>query len=310
MVMEALTQYERTSPFEMLGTKITETEVDAILAQAGLDFEVGTFAPVVNGYVDEKSVGIQRLDTGETFGYGKKSYTVVQPRQAFGFLEDLIGTGLVDVVSAGTFKGGARMWIQAKVGQPITIPGDEVEAYITLSTGFDGQTSLQGVYGFLRLACTNQFPSLAREAKAIWRHRHSRHVLAKAEQAKEILGLAPKVIEGFEAEVRRLIETEVTDQAFRRIVQHVLPITDYQTPRQRRNVEEQRDAVRAMYGSEIDGGRFHGTGWGAVNAVNSWAQWAKPIKASDDRAMRQAIRTLDGTFGNLTTQVANMVLAR
>lgn len=309
MVMEALTQYDRRSPFEALGTKITETDVDAILAQAGLDFEVGTFVPVVNGHEAVGHVGIQRLDTGKTFGFGKKGYTIVQNRQAFAFVEDLLGSGQVQIESAGTFKGGARVWIQAKVAQPIAVPGDEVDAYLTISTSHDGSGSLQAVYGFLRLACTNQFPALVREAASVWRHRHSTHVLAKADQAKAILGLAPKVIDGFETEVRRLIETEVTDRQFRSIVQSVLPITDFQTPRQRRNVEEQREAVRAMYASEIDGGAFRGTGWGAVNAVNSWAQWAKPVKSTGDRANRQAVRTLDGTFGALTTRVAEMVLS-
>lgn len=117
------------------------------------------------------------------------------------------------------------------------------------------------------------------------------------------------MIDGFEEEVRRLIETQVTDRRFRSIVQEILPISDHQTPRQRGNVEEQREAVRAAYVSEIDGGAFHGTGWGVVNAVNSWGQWTKPVKEEGGRAHRQAIRTLDGTFGNLTTRVARMVLA-
>ncbi len=316
MVMEALTQYDRRSPWDALGTKITETDVDAILSQAGLDFEVQSVVPMVphpNGFgpltpADEFRA-IQRTDTGKVFGMTKKGYQPVQNREAFALLEDLVGSGQIEVESAGTLKGGARVWIQAKVDAPVSIPGDDVEAYLTISTSHDGSAGLQAVFGFLRLSCTNQLPSLARNAVAVWRHRHSRHVLAKGAEARAILGLAPAVIDGFEDEVRRLIETEVTARQFQAIVTTILPITDHQTPRQRGNVESQREALHEMHASEIDGGAFKGTGWGAVNAVNSWAQWAKPVKSTGDRATRQAIRTLDGTFGAMTARVAEMVLS-
>lgn len=231
-------------------------------------------------------------------------------RQAFALLEDLLATDQIEVESAGTLKGGAQVWVQAKVLKAVEIPGDAVDAYLTISTSHDGSAGLRAVYGFLRLSCTNQLPSLGRGAKAVWSHRHSRHVLGKADQARQVLGLAPKVIDTFEDEVRRLIEVEVSERRFQQIITQVLPISDEQTPRQRGNVQEQRDAVKAMAVSERDGGgAFAGTGWGVVNAFNSWNQWAKPVKNETERATRQAVRTLDGTYGSLTSRVAEMVLA-
>ncbi len=310
MVMAATTQYDRMSPWSVLGHQIQATDVEGIIKEAGLDFEVSTAVPVVNGTPAQDFSAIYRTDTQKVFGIAKKGYQVVQNREAFALLEDLLATDQIEVESAGTLKGGAQVWIQAKVLKPVTIPGDEVEAYLTISTSHDGSAGLRAVYGFLRIACTNQLPSLGRGAKAVWSHRHSRHVLAKSEQARQILGLAPKVIDTFEDEVRRLIEVEVPDRRFQQIITQVLPISDEQTPRQRGNVQEQRDAVRAMALSDRDGGgAFAGTGWGVVNAFNSWNQWAKPVKNETDRAVRQAVRTLDGTYGAMTSRVAEMVLA-
>ena len=301
--------YDRKSPFEVAGTKVNETDVDGIIKAAGLDWEVETVVPVVEGQARPEFRAIRRTDTDDVFGFAKKGYQTVQNREAFGMLQDLLETEEIVVESAGPVKGGRRVWVQAAVNRYIEIDGDGMNPYLTISTSHDGSSGVRAILGILRLDCMNQMPAIGRGAKAQWSHRHSTNVLAKAEDARKILGLAVEEIDAFEDEVRRLMDTDVTARQFDRIVGEIFPKSDLMTGRQMANVDEKIEGVRAMYESDRDGGRFAGTGWGVVNAFNSWDQWAKPVKDESNRAERQIVRILDGTFGNLTQRVADLVTA-
>lgn len=307
MVMKAdANHYDRTSPWEALGADVRDaSSIAQVIKRAGMDFEVGTIVPVVNGIPQEDFRAIHRLDTDSTFGFAKKGYTPVQYRDAFSFLDGLEGFTLE---SAGTVKGGSRAFIQARLDRDIEIEGDRLASYFTICTSHDGSMGLKFVLGTLRLDCTNQFPILGASGTS-WSHRHSTNVMANAKVAVAHLTQANEAIDTFEEEVRRLMETEITDRKFQAIMARVLPINDDQTPRQRGNVEEAREGVRAMYASAQDGGSFAGSGWGVVNAFNSWNQWVKPVKSTSDRAERQVVKTMDGTFGDLTRRVADLVLA-
>lgn len=306
MVMKAATNhYDRTSPWETVGTDVRDANgIEEIIRKAGMDFEVGTVVPVVNGQAQEDFRAIHRLDTDTTFGFAKKGYTPVQFRDAFSFLDGLDFT----LESAGTYKGGARAFIQARLDRSIEIAGDRMAPYFYIGTSHDGSMGLKFVLGVQRLSCTNQLPTLGATGTT-WSHRHSTNVLENARLAVAHLMDAEAALDTFEEEVRRLMEAEVTERKFQAIIAKVLPMNDDQTPRQRGNVEEARQGVRAAYASDIDGGGFAGTGWGVVNAFNSWGQWIKPVRSTSDRAERQVVRTMDGTFGDLTKRVADLVLA-
>ena len=306
MVMSAdANHYDRTSPWEAIGTDVRDAkDIEAVIRSAGMDFEVGTVVPVVNGTRQEDFRAIHRLDTDTTFGFAKKGYTPVQYRDAFSFLDGLDFT----LETAGTYKGGARAFIQARLDRSIEIAGDLMAPFFYIGTSHDGSMGLKFVLGVQRLACTNQLPMFSSTGSA-WSHRHSTNVMANAKAAVTHLTQAEEALDDFEEEVRRLIETEVTERRFQSIITRVLPMNDDQTPRQRANVEEARQGVRQAYASDIDGGGFAGTGWGVVNAFNSWGQWIKPVRSTSDRAERQVVRTMDGTFGDLTRKVADLVLA-
>lgn len=312
MVAEVDVQhYDRKSPWHTAGTVLDDgpQTVDEILVAAGLDWEVETVVPVVEGVARPEFRAIRRTDVDEVFGFAKKGYQTVQNREAFTLVEGLLETEAVVVESAGPVKGGRRVWVQAAVNRYIDIDGDGHEAFLTVSTSHDGSSGVRASLGFLRLDCMNQMPALTRGAISTWSHRHSTNVMAKTDDARRILFQAVEEIDHFEEEVRRLMETEVTARRFDAIVAQLLPISDNQTPRQRGNVEEKREGIRAMYASERDGGRYVGTGWGVVNAFNSYDQWMKPVKDEANRAERIIVRSLDGTFGAMTRRVSELVLS-
>jgi len=300
--------YDRKNPWTTIGTALDgPTSVDEILTAAGLDWEVETVVPIVEGKARPEFRAIRRTDIDEVFGFAKKGYQTVQNREAFTLVEGLLETEAVVVESAGPAKGGRRVWVQAAVNRHIEIDGDGLNAFLTVSTSHDGSSGVRASLGFLRLDCMNQMPALQAKAVSTWSHRHSTNVMAKTDDARRILFQAVEEIDHFEEEVRRLMDIDVTARRFDAIVAQLLPISDMQTPRQRGNVEEKREGVRAMYESDRDGGRYAGTGWGVVNAFNSYDQWMKPVKDESNRAERIIVRSLDGTFGSMTRRVAELV---
>ena len=311
MVAEVDTaHYDRKNPWTTIGTALNgPTTVDEILTAADLDWEVETVVPVVEGVARPEFRAIRRTDIDQVFGFAKKGYQTVQNREAFGLVQGLLETEAVVVESAGPAKGGRRVWVQACVNRHIEIDGDGMNAYLTVSTSHDGSSGVRANLGFLRLDCMNQMPALQAGAVSTWSHRHSTNVMAKTDEARRILFQAVEEIDHFEEEVRRLIDTDVTRRRFDQIVSTILPMSDNQTPRQRGNVEEKREGVRRMYESDRDGGRYAGTGWGVVNAFNSYDQWAKPVKDETNRAERIIVRSLDGTFGAMTRRVSELVLS-
>lgn len=306
MVMSALTQFdaERKTPWTALGTPVETNDVDQIMKIAGLDWEVQTVIPEVNGSPVSDFRAIERTDTGQVFGFQRKGYTPLQNRHLFEIVESF-GSD-IDVRSAGTFKGGARVWVQAQLHRRIEIAGDTLDPYLTISTSHDGSGAPKVGLGAGRLSCTNQIPMFRRTAQ--WSHRHSTNVVRAALNAHVILGQAETILDSFEEEVRRMIEHEVTNARFEEIVKTILPASDDMTVRQLGNVEAQRDGIRLAYATDRDGGAFAGSAWGVVNAVNSWAQWVRPVKSTSDRAERQGIQILDGSFGRLTERVAHLAL--
>jgi phage/plasmid-like protein (TIGR03299 family) len=309
MVMKAdANHYDRETPWQTLGVDVTEAHGIADVARlAGMDFQVGTSIPVVNGTPQESFRAVHRLDNNQTFGFAKKGYTPLQYLDAFSFLD---GLGGFTLESAGTIKGGARAFIQAKLDRTIVVEGDTIQPYFYIGTSHDGSMGVKMILGALRIRCTNQFPMLGRTAISTWSHRHSTNVLENAQVAAKALVQVDDELDAFEEEVRRLMETEVSDRRFKAIVANVFPMSDSQTLRQRENVQVQRDEVQEAYVLSMrDGGDFIGSGWGVVNAFNSWGQWSAPIRSTSNLAERQAVKTLDGTFGAMTRKVAELVLA-
>ena len=73
-----------------------------------------------------------REDTDEVLGVVSDDYVVVQNRDCFAFLANLLGSELV-FETAGSLWGGKQVFITAKLPDHITVGGDEVRPYVVLS---------------------------------------------------------------------------------------------------------------------------------------------------------------------------------
>src|ERR1700722_9835879 len=113
--------YVGKEPWHGLGTYVGDKEVTSAVAlkEAGLDWEVekkpsfyqkadGTYAP--NGSFD-----IIRKDTDVTLGQVGRVYKPFQNKQAFEFMDAIIGGGRAAYHTAGSLGKGERVWILVKI---------------------------------------------------------------------------------------------------------------------------------------------------------------------------------------------------
>lgn len=307
----------------------TKKDLDAVLRLAGLDWTVSKRPlkvardlapilededPLLDGWANfdvstDEFFAIVRDDTEKVLGIVGKGYEVVQNRQGLDIVQAILDTGDVTVETAGVLWEGKRVWVLVNIPRELTIEGDIHFPYLMFTNSNDGSGSLREDITAERACCKNTIQWAIAEAPCSWTHRHSRNVIANSKDAKNVLGLADRYFDAFEADVKDLMAVKVTLAEFDAMVKEEFPISPEDTERVRRNQTEKRDLVRTMYESDTDGGLHKGNGYGVVNAFNSFDLWAAPIRNEERRAERTMKALTTGALSARTTSIRDRVMS-
>lgn len=113
---------------------------------------------------EEVIVPDQRLnirdDTNQPLGIVSDHYKVFSNRQVAEFCEALVEVSQneaspVRVETAGTIRGGKKVWFLLRGEQFAIANGDEIVPYVLVSNGHDGKTSLEVTPTTIRVVCSN-----------------------------------------------------------------------------------------------------------------------------------------------------------
>ena len=100
---------------------------------------------------------IDGQDIKSILGVVGKDYKIAQNLELAEFTDALAQTGEVKIESAGTIRGGKRIWFLVR-GESMNIGGaDEVFPYIMVSNGHDGGSSIRVTPTTIRTQCSNTF---------------------------------------------------------------------------------------------------------------------------------------------------------
>ena len=326
----------RHVPWHEIGNVIPEalrsSDIETILKAAGMDWTVSKrpVRALALDSTDQFTVATDdffamvRDDTNKVLGMVGKAYEPFQNADALDLLNDILASGETTVETAGVLFEGKKVWVLANIPRDLTVNGDVHVPYLCISTTHDGSGSIRADLTVMRTECQNSLRWTVRgdhlrkalEEKGItvaspsWYHRHSSNVKAKAADARRILGFAVDFLDAYEAQIEELMAKVVTDAQFDRLVKGLLPVGDEATDRQKSNVQEKRDKVRAFYESPQDGGKFKGTGWGVFQAFSSYDLWGANLREGEKaRPTRQIVRLLDGTVEKRSTTVLDRIAA-
>ena len=231
----------------------------------------------------ENKQAIRRTDNGMVLNTVSKSHGL---HQFSDVLVDNLFTLLdasdtdLQVSGAGLLKNGAVGWVQVQA--PCLEAGEgDVAPTLTLASSHDGSLATSYRMGMFRFICSNQIGALRRKSDNVFKLRHTLNSSMNFTTARNTLGLMWKQAESFNAEVNTLIETSVSDAEFYRIVNRLAPMPpESATEAARTRWENRVESVSNIYRNDERVGDFRGTGWGVVQAFNTYRQHERPFRAN------------------------------
>jgi phage/plasmid-like protein (TIGR03299 family) len=271
------------TPWHKLGTKLSvaPTSAEAIKA-AGLDWLVETMEmeTMHGGLIIPNHKAVVRTSDCKVLGVVGKGYTPLQNKDAFGFFDAFVAAGEAAYETAGSLRGGARIWILAKLNRdPMVIMGNDiVEKYVLLSNGHDGTLAVRTGFTGIRVVCANTMSQAhGSEASKLMRIRHTSKLTESLEAVREVMDMANANFEASADQYRALARKDINKEDLRKYVTKVFATktavaeaeadgSDPKAP------EKAVEAVERLFeegrGSDLESAK--GTWWGAYNACNEY----------------------------------------
>lgn len=213
-----------------------------------------------------------------------KGYTLVQNNEAFRWFQPFMDEGLVTLESAGSLRGGRRVWVLARINaEPVEIVKDDaVVRYILLSNSHDGSLAVRAGFTTTRVVCANTLAaSHNSEASKLLRIRHTKNVLAALEDVQDIMKVANAEFEASVEQMRAMARKGVDIEDVKKYVRKVFEpeVSMAKTlgdAESKAKAQKQGDRLVARIiplfekgrGNDMDGVR--GTMWAAYNAVTEY----------------------------------------
>lgn len=275
--------YFGQAPWHGLGTALAESDRydwEAASKKAGLDWTV-ELVPLVTA--DEKQCkvdhrAIRRTSDSKVLGIVGPRYTPLQNQDAFGWFQPFLDAGVSALHTAGSLRGGARIWVLAKLNlDPLVIAeGDEVEKFVLLSHGHDGTLAVRAGFTPIRVVCSNTL-ALAHGADAskLIRIKHTKDVLENLANVRAVMNVANAEFEATAEQYRLLARKSIKEADLRKYVRRVLRIEDEKDigTRTMNIIEEVVRLAEAGRGNDLPSVR--GTLWTAYNGVSEYLAYER-----------------------------------
>lgn len=274
-----------------MSTKIEHSsKAQEAMKEAGLDYEVGSkglfvWADRAGGKslpIGEK-VATYRKDTGEPLGVVGESYKIIQNKDAFSFFDTIIENRQADYTSAGTFDGGRRVFLQAKLPKDIIIKGDVVEKYLLIVNSHNGSTPLKMLWTPIRVVCQNTLAMAMRGGESEFVIRHSGNVVNKISLANESLLNAMKYFNHFELVATSLADRMMTEAEVKKYF-NLVAFKNEGKETDSTQLKNKRDLLFTLFerGKGQEQKAIRHTAWAAYNAVTEYVDHHHTVKNSKD----------------------------
>lgn len=228
-----------------------------------------------------------RMDTQAVLGIVSPTYQPFQNRDAFDFMDSLVGDKLAMFETAGAIKEGRKVWMLARIPKEYRAgPEDLIKPYVLLVNSFDGSTSLRMLPTTIRVVCQNTLNlALKQQGGEGLAIQHKSNLDLRVRQARQKLGVIAARFDRFDEELHAMLQTPLTTRKVARYFEGLLPDPTNLTDRQRRH----RDLTMTHFQVNLENDRntlagIRGTAWAAYNAVSEWADHAREVRGVNEQA--------------------------
>jgi phage/plasmid-like protein (TIGR03299 family) len=257
-----------------------------------------------------------RSDTLGTLGVVGATFKPVQNVEMAEFCAALgASSSAVQVESAGSIRGGKRVWFLLR-GDSIWVDGkDEVKPYLLVCNGHDGTLAFTCMPTTIRIVCSNTLHLALRKGDAsrtTIRFRHEGQIGEKLEDVKRALGIFTDARERFEEQSNALNAKEMSRTDLQRFWMEVYSTTLDEipaTPTTSKEIERAENCrkVLGQWAANFDKDRARlslpPSAWVGLNAVTEWFDHQKVVRAADD-GTRKDNRVLPNWWGSGAVELA------
>jgi phage/plasmid-like protein (TIGR03299 family) len=303
----------RQMPWHGLGVVLEDypRSIDEALDKSGLGWGVRT-APVMverrpawrDDFGRERPAELERAgaykatlrsDTGDVLGIVGRDYEPLDNREAFRFLDELIGSQL-HFETAGSLWGGRRVWVLARLPEWVEVGGDPVGTYVYVANAHDGSMAVTAAVTPVRIVCANPLGyalrrSEGKDAQRTFRFRHTGGLHTRLHEARRVMEITVDYARQFKALGDRLALEPITERALRsRVLDRLFAAPNGAGERAARNREEATAAVMQVFLGRGMAGDTRGgapcTKWCAVNAIAEWADFGRRYTRRTNQVQR------------------------
>ncbi len=298
----------RSAPWNGLGVDVRDaTDSKAVLKQSGLDWKVfqspvyTNTGHVIPGY----RANIRDVDS-VILGIVSDKYQVIQNIEAFEFTDGLIGEG-VTYETAGSFQGGRRSWILAKLPENYIMAGDEISSYLMFMNSHDGSCSVKVAMTPIRVACQNTLNLALVRASRIWSTKHTESVFMRMEEARNALFRAENYMNELNSEIEQLCKIPLSNTKAIQYIDEFFPTTGDLSPVQKKNNTRMRDSLIESYFEAPDLEYVGRNAYRFINAVSDFATHSEPLRKTKNYRENLLLNTVEGN--TLIDKAYRMMLA-
>lgn len=198
-------------------------------------------------------------------------YKIVQPREIINFYEDLVSTAGFRLHTAGSLRGGQKIWALAETGREFRIQGqDRINTFLLLATSCDGTLATTAQFTSIRVVCNNTL-TMAVEGKTTDAVHVSHATEFDPDTVKLQLGIVDDVTETFEETVTEMSKIKMSEQDAIKFLSNLLGgVTETAIDKAKQRTLYSLYTLYSGQGKGADLRSAQNTLWGAVNAVTEF----------------------------------------
>lgn len=266
-----------------------------LAADFGPEAEGGRYKPVTTHRATFRS------DTGATLGAVGMRYQPLQNREAFAWMDEVVGESLAIWHTCGSLKGGRKVWMLAKLPGTLEVcDRDVLEKYVLVTNSHDGTGAVRLFPTSVRVVCANTLRLAISEQDrnttdtglplGLKLFHRAGSLSNRVQKAKELLGVINDSHDDFAQAARAMLSKPLNTQ---QVSDYFGDLTGSRSDRTRGKVLTQLWDRFALPTNE---GGYKSNVWTAYNAASEWADHELRVKGSGEiRAERKFASCLFGS---------------
>lgn len=221
-----------------------------------------------------------------------------------------------DLKSLGTLYNGRKWFMTYDLGQ-FWIGDYAVRDYLSINGSYDSSWPLTVLSSPTVEVCANTVAAAFHGGIKHYRFKHTSGIFNRVEEAKRAVTAHNENRKTIKALGEKMLVTKLSPSEYGRMVRAMFPIDDDTTAKTKNQNEQAIDTVTTLYKAQVGANGLvseSGNGWSFVQAVNTYENWAQPVRKTAGRseevtrALRQ-IEQLQAAKQPLTERAADLVLA-